>query len=318
MVILARNPKDTTDRRTRAHHRAPARWLDDHPWRLHADTMDGRRTLLPLKTTVLRAPLAVLLATVGGCQSGSLDVLLSASATAKNGLAAEDTEDGVVIRLEKLLVTLADVELTSTARPGARFGGDAVYSVLAAAAPVGTLVGLDAGPYDRFQFAVSPATESTVAEPRLADDLALMQALGASIYVEGTIALEGTQKRFAWGFDANTRYVNCADATGTPGLTLSGNDDLTTIVVAAEQLFGSDLTAPGTAFRGAVLMAADDNGDDTIDRDELEGIELRTLDDGLYEVGAATDVVTLGDFVRAQSRSLPRLTETGSCAAEKR
>ena len=262
---------------------------------------------------------------LSACEEGALLVSGGGSDEVINGIGADDTVDGGAIRFNRFLVSFDEVLV---ARAGGTVGGELRGPiVIDARAPTPQQLGLmavDSGSWEAVSVAVVPAATGLVGVDIDSTLLELMEGQGFSVYVEGVVEQDAVAKTFAWGFDTNTRFADCGDVEGNKGVFVGDSNDLLTFTVDGGRLFADRLAAgegPGAVagdIRVEAILAADDNDDDVIDRDELDGVDLRDVADDTYDVVNESDVLTLGDFVRAQTRDLIRIGGNGPCTSQKR
>ncbi len=261
------------------------------------------------------AAVAVAVVTGTGCDAGAIKVTTTGQDVAI-GLAADRFDDGVSVTFSRFAVVVSSLNVEGA--------GDLAQSAVFDVAQEGpheivTFSGLAAGAYDDVEVIVGPAADATVAGNVDADTVAAMADNELSVLVEGSIAIDNVDTTFSWGFDANTRYVGCTDVDGQEGVVVpDGKGVIWDITVHGDRVFQSDLSASSSPLRAASIVAADRNDDGAVDIDELGSVDLQDLDDGLYVTGRAAGVVTLADFVRAQTARMVFHTGDGPCTPEQR
>ncbi len=242
-----------------------------------------------------------------GCDNGG-SVLVRANGEFTGAVPAEFFADGSDVAFDQFVVVVD----SATVGDGT-FAGPAVVDVSGPdPVDVGLIPGLAAGTAD--VSAVTAPIGDTVVSTNVDDDtLAVMTDGGFSLFVRGSAVVAGVSKTFNWGFTTNTRYVDCAaSADVTAGATTEVQ-----LTFHADHLFLPTLDdAEDVQLQFAPLAAADDNGDNAIDVDELRGVEVASVDG--YDASADPTVVTLYDFLQAQTRTLLHLNGDNECAFEKR
>ena len=262
----------------------------------------------------------VVAAATVGCGTGDLRITTSGGDFIEAGIPVELFADGGSVTFSSFLVTFSDVTVGGADGSVGDVAGPVVFDVhQAGPIEVATLTGLQPGPFEDISVAVSPATDDALAGNVDGADLDFMAAQAFSVYVEGAVSQNDVEKSFAWGFTTNTRIVDCAQEDGTPGVVVpTGGQGLWDLTIHGDHLFLDDLASEDAALRLSAVMLADSNDDDVIERGELDAVDLSALPGDQYGVGGASDVLSLGDFMAAQSRTLVHHTGEGECTAEKR
>lgn len=254
---------------------------------------------------------------VGGAACGNTgDVVVRANGDLSDAIDAAFFADGSNVVFDTFAVVVdraavADVDVA----------GPAVVDVSGGADPVevGVIKGLDAGRTDVVA-AVAPIGDRVVVGGNAGSAVGdAMKSAGFSVFVAGSAVVDGVNKTFSWGFTTNTRYVDCHDVDGEAGITVTaGAQTEWQLTFHGDHLFLPTLDDESEAqqLRFAPLAAADDNGDNAIDVDELQGVEIGDVEG--YDASADPSVVTLYDFLQAQSRTLLHINGDGECAFEKR
>ncbi len=241
-----------------------------------------------------------------GCGGGGVAVTVGADGVVE-GVTAVDGS----VAFDRFFVSVADVAIGDNAVVGPVVV-DASAATLADPVVLSTFNGLPAGRQD-VSTTVVPA--GGAASANAADDVvALMADNGFSLFVSGTVTAGEAEKRFAWGFGTNTRYVDCdVDVVVTDGATTEWQ-----LTLRPAELFRTSLADDAAAVSVAAVVAADANDDGAVDVDEAVGVAVDDLDnDGAYDGGGA-DVVTLFDFLRERSRQVLFMNADGRCVAERR
>lgn len=272
--------------------------------------------------TLLRSVVAhVVVASVAGgfgCGGGG-----GIAITTARGAAGAAFADGADLHVEQLLVSFGELDVGDADKV---INGPVVVEVSSEdAVVVATVEGLGVARAP-VSAAVVPAGEgaaTVVGAGAVSDeDLGFMQDNGFSVFIKGDAVVDGAAESFAWGFSKNSRYVDCDDGTGEPGVAVTeGAITEWQLTLHPERLFADSLAAPKDAdLRFAPIAAADDNDDGAIDVDELNDLDVEAVaasSGAPYDDGGA-DVVTLFDFLGAQSRNLIGSNGTGACTVEKR
>jgi hypothetical protein len=186
-----------------------------------------------------------------------------------------------------------------------------------------TITGLEAKNWDRVSYQLGPMTADAQLAAGVSEaDRQLLLAAGAHLHVEGTATKGAVTKSFRWTFANATYFDECEgeiDGKKTLGvLVTNGGTDTVQLTIHGDHLFYDDLQAATAVPRFDAIAKADANADGEITLDELTAIRLTTIDpnDGGYGTGAAGNVNTLGDFVRALSRTVGHYRGEGECFAK--
>ena len=256
-----------------------------------------------------------------GCGAGELSITTYGEDFIEQGIPAADFADGGAVVFDTFLVSFADLAVDGAdGAVGGAVSGPVVFDVHEAGpVEVARFTELPARRYEDITVSVVPAT--TAAENGNADDeaFAAMTAAGQSVFVSGTMTHDGVDKTFAWGFDTATRYVDCELEDGSLGVIVpSGDVGEWQLTIHGDHLFYDDLASEEAVLRLQAIVAADENDDGAVDLAELDAVDLTALPADQYGTGGAGDVVTLGDFVTALTRTLVHHTGEGECTAQKR
>jgi hypothetical protein len=258
---------------------------------------------------------------VDHCGAGDLAITTFGEDFIETAIPSEFFADGGSVAFSKFLVTFSEMTVNGAdGKVGGEVAGPVVFDLHEAGpAEVAALTGLEARRYEDISVAVGPATDATLGGNAASDDVEFMKAQGFSVFVEGTVSQNDVDKTFAWGFTTNTRYVDCELEDGSLGVVVPpGGAGEWQLTIHGDHLFYDDLASEDAVLRLSAIMAADSNDDDVIDIGELNAVDLTSLPADQYGVGGASDVLSLGDFVGALSRTLVHHTGEGECTAEKR
>jgi hypothetical protein len=264
--------------------------------------------------------LSVVVATLSGCASGDLDITIYGEDFIEAGIPAEVFADGGAVTFDRFLVNVSQLAVKGgDGVEGGAFAGPVVFDVTQAGpTAVTSLSGLEARRYEDISAVVAPAAAATAGNAS-ADDVALMNDNGHSVFVSGTASFDGEDFTFAWGFDTDTAYVDCALEDESSGVVVpAGAAGEWQLTIHGDHLFYDDLADEGAVLRLAAVAAADadENGDVTLA--ELAAVDLTTLPPDQYGTGGAGDVNTLADFMGALTRTLVHHTGEGHCTSQVR
>jgi hypothetical protein len=239
----------------------------------------------------------------------------------EQGIPASELEDGWSVTYSKFLVVIGDVYVADDELGSG--GSLAQHRLLDLVTPgphdLGETTGLVEGNWRRVSFRVAPMSVAAETHPSAsADDAALMQAGGYSVYVEGS-ATDGTVTHtFRWGFTDDTRYEDCVDVNGgqeVQGILVPDGAAVDVqLTIHGDHLFYDDLSSGDALLRFQNMADADADADGEVTLAELDAVQLADLpaEAGPYGVGAG-DVNTLGDFVRASTQTLGHFNGEGHC-----
>jgi hypothetical protein len=158
--------------------------------------------------------------------------------------------------------------------------------------------------YDRVTVQVAPPVEQTAAGN--ATDAQLARMDGLSLFVAGTLTCGADAVDFDWAFQTETIY-ECE-----PELTIAdGGDGATEFTVHGDHLFYDGLENEDALLRGQAIVDADTDGNGLVTRAELSVVGVAPL--GIYDVGSASDVLSLDDFVKHLTRTLGHVDGEGHC-----
>jgi hypothetical protein len=172
--------------------------------------------------------------------------------------------------------------------------------------------------WDDVSLEVEPPT-TAVAGNATADDVSQLVDGGWSSYVEGSATDGQSTWTFAWGFDTNTRYEECREASGQAGVVVpAGGSANVEITVHGDHFVYDDLQSDDAVLRFRALAEADANADGEITLEELDAVSLDRLPSDQYGTGGDGSVVTLRDYVTSLSSSLIHFQGEGDCVQRRR
>ncbi len=252
---------------------------------------------------------------ISGCSGPTGDVEFT-TATAPSKTFA----DGWVLTYRKFLVILKEITISDSTGKVIFKQPNGLLFDLKRPGPftVQTLTGVKAQKYDTVSYAIGFDGSFQIVDMSAATlpDATLMRNKNFSVYVEGNATKGSSSKEFQWGFAQETVYEKCAGPDGTGGLTvLTGSEASIELTIAPDRLFIDHLapTATAAAFRFEAFAKADQPTDGTITLDELAAVQLSSIAGTPYDVGSASDVKTLKDFLFSTSRSLGHYRGDGEC-----
>lgn len=225
--------------------------------------------------------------------------------------------DGWAISFDKFLVVFSDVRLDGTKQSGRTALSTPVIVDVHQKGPtplvdMGTI---EPGLWDRVSIAVLPA-KGAIAKNAGADDVAMMNQHGWSVFVAGRVTKDNKSVKFAWGFDTSTRYEDCQDSTSHAGVFVEdGKMPAIQFTIHGDHLFLDDFDSPYARPRAAAIASSDADGDGTVTLDEMKKISLSSLPQVPY-ASANEQLKTLADLVTALSRTLVHFQGEGECKTE--
>jgi hypothetical protein len=240
-------------------------------------------------------------------------------------LPAEKMEDGWRITYQKMLVVIGRISIADQAGEVAA-SSDNMYlfdHTKPGVKPIETFANLEAKAWDEVSYEISPAPADVIVDASASEaDKQFMVDNGYADYIEAT-ATKGDQTfTMAWGVDYNTRYTTCAgpkEGKETEGsVVTNGGVDSMELTIHGDHYFFDDLQAANAKNRYDAIAGADADMDGEVTLAELDAVDLTTLPAGQYGTGAAGNINTLGDYVRALSRTIGHFRGEGECFAEPR
>lgn len=232
---------------------------------------------------------------------------------------AADLEDGWSIRFHKFLLVLRNVTVADReGNVGARMQGSILFDhTQPGPKPVVTFHDLEAGPWERVSYEITPPDADTTLVGATEADGEYMRSAGASVHIEATARKGDVEKRLDWTFTAATRYADCAgekDGKHTEGvLVTNGGTDTVELTIHGDHFFYDDLQAASAKRRFAPIAAADADDDGEVTLEELAAVRLVEIEEGSYGTGSAGNVDDLGAFVTALSRTIGHFRGEGEC-----
>jgi hypothetical protein len=223
-----------------------------------------------------------------------------------------DATDGWEIDFEEFLIVVGDVEVMNKEGESGALSEARVFDLTKGSGGGGhevSVLTVGAGDYDALSYTVAPSS-GAVAGNAAQERVDFMKAMSYGIYVKGKASKEGVEKRFAWGFGNQTRYVGCeVSAAVRPGA--AGESQMT---IHSDHLFYDDLVSeePNVAFE--LVASADADGDGEVTLEELSGVDLAAQE--RYQVGSLTEVTNLRQFIEAQTRTVGHIDGEGHCDVE--
>jgi hypothetical protein len=268
------------------------------------------------------------LALVAGCTSGSGGGPAGSGAVSfstwgeeyiEQGIPAAELEDGWSITFSRFLVPISAVTVADQGAVAATQAGGVLFDHVGAGVKgVVSFEALPAKAYGEVSFEIVRASAGLSLDPSVEQaDLEQLLADGASLYIEGAATKGAESKVFAWTFSTETRYEQCGgEVNGQEregALVTNGGDDEIELTIHGDHFFYDDLQASAARLRFQPMADADADGDGDVTLDELDAVDLVDIAEGSYGTGSASDVNTLGDFVRHLSRTLGHFRGEGEC-----
>ena len=270
------------------------------------------------------AGVVVLSAAACGDSDGNVTVttygedFIELSIPAANGPDGEGFVDGAELVYSKFLVNFTDLRIADRdGQVGATLGPVGVWDLRQTGPHLMTELPLGAQTWEDVGITIRP-NPSAVSGNVSQSDLTEMLARGASAWTVGTVTYQGVTYSFDWSFTTQTRYVNCADGDGVPGIVVpDGGQVSMEITVHGDHLFFDDLQAEGSALRFAAIASADANADQVITLEELAAIDLTDLPSDQYGTGGDSSITNLRQYVEAQTNSLIHFNGEGDCQQQR-
>lgn len=243
---------------------------------------------------------------LGGCseaaEDGSLDVRIYGEEFIEDGIPAEVFADGWSMQFTRYLVAIDQVNAEDGSDEG-RYIFDVHQATNGEGREV-TSIAVPSGD-QRLGYRIAPGGTATGGNASEADK-AMMMAMGASLFVEGTATKGADSVAFAFAFDSSTTYHDCEVVDEVP----EGGSAETTITIHADHIFYDDLesTTPNTAFD--LVAASDADMDGMVTSDELRARDIST--EARYQVGS-TGITNLWDYMTALSKTVGHIDGEGEC-----
>lgn len=229
--------------------------------------------------------------------------------------------DGWTVRYSKFLVSFGNIVVANQAgEVGAKLPGSKLFdNKVEGVKSIIDFEGVPAKAWDRVSYEIAPVTTETELDASANDDdKALMLDGGYSLYVSATATKGDVEKNFAWGFTTATLYDECNSEQGGRdeyGVVVTNNSTtVAQLTTHGDHLYYDRLQASAdpavrTSLRFDALAEADENEDDEITLEELNGslLDVRRYDPS--GLGAAT----LGEFVTELARTVGHFRGEGEC-----
>ena len=254
------------------------------------------------------AALATATLLLTGCSTGTWTLETWGEEYIEEGIPGAEFEDGCEVVFDEFLLVLSNPALRDgDGQPVAELPLSQLFDLTL---PGPHEVGSDEVPattYDRFTVQVAPVVEQTTAGNATDDQVAMMD--GLSILVAGTLGCGADEVEFQWAYQTGTIY-ECE-----PELTIGdGGVAETEFTVHGDHLFYDGLENEDARLRGRAIVDADTDDNGLVTRTELDLVEVAPLGD--YDVGSASDVLSLDDFVEYLTRTLGHVDGEGHCQVE--
>jgi hypothetical protein len=259
-------------------------------------------------STTLAAVLTGGICLVAGCSDqeegeGTLRVSIYGEEFIEHTIPADVVVDGWQIDFAKFLVSVGDISADEIGLEG-HFVFDLTQASGGDGHDVGTLT-VPAGTVAHLDYRVAPSTTATPGNATAAD-ADLMNGMGYSVYVEGTATRGAETIAFAWGFDTDTRYVECE----TEQRVTDGGEATSQMTIHSDHLFYDDLELPEPNVAFDLIAMADFEPDGTVTSEELSAVDITGLSN--YGVGSR-DITDLWAFIAAQTATLGHIDGEGHC-----
>lgn len=255
----------------------------------------------------------------GPAGSGAISFSTWGEEYIEQGIPASELEDGWTITFSRFLVPISAVTVGDQGQVAATQAGGVLYDhVGAGVKTVTSFESLPAKAYGEVSFEIVRATAGLALDASAEQaDLDQLLADGATLYIEGAATKGAESKAFAWTFSTETRYERCGgEVNGQEregALVTNGGDDEIELTIHGDHFFYDDLQASAARLRFQPMADADADADGVVTLDELDAVDLVDIPEGSYGTGSASDVNTLGDFVRHLSRTLGHFRGEGEC-----
>lgn len=255
----------------------------------------------------------------GPAGSGAISFSTWGEKYVEQGIPASELEDGWTITFSRFLVPISAVTVGDQGQVAATQTGGVLFDhVGAGVKAVTSFESLPAKAYGEVSFEIVRATAGLALDASTEQaDLDQLLADGATLYIEGAATKGAESKVFAWTFTTDTRYERCGgEVNGQEregALVTNGGDDEIELTIHGDHFFYDDLQASAARLRFQPMADADADADGVVTLDELDAVDLVDIPEGSYGTGSASDVNTLGDFVRHLSRTLGHFRGEGEC-----
>jgi len=267
--------------------------------------------------------------------AGSLAVQISGEEAAQSGypVGSGDNEiafaDGWTFEFSKVLVSLSNFDLKTSQGGDAQLpNGPIVANLHTGEHELWNFDNVPARRWDRVGYLYEPPTaDSTLVGGVTAEDVALLQERGWSLYIEGTAHKGEQDVDIAWGFPFTVQLTECEAADGTYGVVVENNaQSLAQVTVHLDHLFFDSFVTEEPNLRfDAMAAVAPSSGpltlDDLAQQDNLT--DLKAADGtslGLgYDPGSTFNPVpaNLRDYVIAAATTTGHWNGEGHCIYER-
>ena len=259
---------------------------------------------------VVQALFVALLSSTAGCVSfADYSVTIYGEEFIEEGIPASEVADGWAIVFTRFLIAVDGVRATSPTS-SLDASGPVVFDLSLPTDGAGTELALlrgQSGTYDTFTYAFAPLVEGSGATGGV-DDVASLEAQGASLLVEGRATKGDVAKRFTWSMaTAIGHRCEVAAVVGGEGTATSE------ITIHADHLFYDSLVDDEPALRFDLFASADADDDGEITLDELAVVDIRGEEH--YGTGSLP-VRDLRAYLLAQSGTLGHIDGEGHCEWE--
>jgi len=260
-------------------------------------------------TTALRITCFAVLAGLAACdtdsEDGTLEVRIWGEEFVEDGIPAEVFADGWSVRFSAFLVAVDGV-----ATPAAEDPTRYLFDLALPSGGAGQTLGMLASPGGSTELAyrIGPGDPAMAGNASM-DDVAMMDAMGWSLFVSGTATRADESLAFAWGFDTTTQYDACEVAEDVAAHTPT----TTVITIHADHLFYDDLDDPAPNVAFDLVASADGDSDGTVTTAELAAVDITAQ--ARYQVGSR-DIRDLLAFVEAQTSTVGHIDGEGHCHTE--
>lgn len=221
-------------------------------------------------------------------QSGTLNVTIYGEEFIESGIAAAEFSDGWAIEFGVFEVSIGAIT-AQAGHGGTEYDvpGSTTYDLTTPSSGAGQLIAsvdVEGGNYDHIAYRIE------------------------EIYVEGVATKAGQTKTFAWRMSTPTTYSHCASTA-----VVDGGVATSQLTIHADHLFYDDLVSaePNLAFD--LIASADDSADanGSVSQVELSAVDI--TGEQRYQVGNATDVTNLWQFIDRQASTVGHIDGEGHC-----
>ncbi len=261
-------------------------------------------------TTLLALMLAI--TTLLGCAEdeggqGTLAVEIWGEEFIEEGIPSDVFSDGWTVTFDRFLVAIDGVAIArSTGAPDIEDSEQWIFDLTQPGPHSFLTMEIPTGRYDNTNYTLRPAGAEATLGNASADDLALMQNEGFSVYAEGTAVKGDVTKTFAWGFDRATSYLECESEADLA----EGESATVQLTIHADHLFYDDLFSEEPDVTFDVIAEADTDDDGEVTQEELAAFDIMALPN--YGTGSA-DVDNLWDFISHLTGTLGHIDGEGHC-----